>query len=243
MRFTTKLLFTGLRLLQLLALLPIIGILAHFIALKSPAEHIITLFIISTLAAAWALVGIVLLIFRRTPLYMAVLDVCIFAALVAGVVLLDPFVRGDICRDWADGEIDGKKFRKGSDDDDDEISEAWGAGYMVVERRCAVLRAVWALAVAAGILFVGTAALAAQHVWNHSRTVTVVPLDHPQRRRLDGRYPQFMEEPIRTSLPETVTPTADTITKTMPQAAADAQSAQADKAKQGGGTGKTLRFA
>ncbi|CAF9942399.1 hypothetical protein IMSHALPRED_003658 [Imshaugia aleurites] len=83
--------FTFWRLFQIVTLIPTLGMLAYFVSLNQKANRltpasILTLFIVSTLAAVWAIVTL----FRRkstqrSTLYVAFVDLCFVGGFIAGV--------------------------------------------------------------------------------------------------------------------------------------------------------------
>lgn len=83
--------FTFWRLFQIVTLIPTLGMLAYFVSVNQKANRlspasILTLFIVSTLAAVWAIVTL----FRRkstqrSTLYVAFVDLCFVGAFIAGI--------------------------------------------------------------------------------------------------------------------------------------------------------------
>lgn len=155
--------FFVLRLLQILTLIPVWGILAYFVnqftqASNTPPESILCLFIVAILATAWALLTISAYSSRRlTELWIAVIDLCFFGVLIAGVVLLAP-------------QADNRDCVQGS--------MGWGYVNLTWKKECSMLKAAWALGIMNVIMFFLTACIAA-HTYRHAtatlysgRTVT-----------------------------------------------------------------------
>ena len=88
------LLFRLMRLLELVTLIPIIGMLAWFVngyvnANALTPDYILVLFIVSTLAGAWALATLVKMdSVRRNAPFIAFIDLCFVGAFIAGVYFL-----------------------------------------------------------------------------------------------------------------------------------------------------------
>lgn len=87
-------LFILMRIVELTFLIPIIGMLAYFVngfrgyGQSTPA-FILVLFVVSVIAAIWALLTLVLYaLARKAALVLAIVDLLLFAALIAGVVVL-----------------------------------------------------------------------------------------------------------------------------------------------------------
>lgn len=144
--------FTFLRLLQLLSLIPIWSLLAVFVSRSqpdTPPQTILFLFIVAILATVWA--AGTLLMYRRmlwTPLTVAVMDFVFFALLVAGVVLLAPVVRWAQCMGW-EGTVVGGVWRVG----------------VQYDKSCLMLKSAWGLGILDVVLFFGST-LAAWAVWH-----------------------------------------------------------------------------
>ena len=86
--------FILVRFAELIALIPIIGMLSYFVHgfvasnLLTP-DFVLVLFIVSVLAGVWALATLVFYYnAKRSGYFLALMDLGIFAALIAGVVVL-----------------------------------------------------------------------------------------------------------------------------------------------------------
>ncbi|KAM0795428.1 hypothetical protein BDR22DRAFT_976893 [Usnea florida] len=83
--------FTFWRLFQIVTLIPTLGMLAYFVNLNQKANRltpasILTLFIVSTLAAVWAILTLVRRkSTQRSTLFVAFVDLCFIGAFIAGV--------------------------------------------------------------------------------------------------------------------------------------------------------------
>ncbi|KAG0634713.1 hypothetical protein HOY80DRAFT_507827 [Tuber brumale] len=148
--------FTLLRILQILTLVPIWGILAYFVDKYPMVENgvfsdILCLFIVAIFATIWAIATISLFYSRHVPMWVAVIDLCFFGVLIAGVVLLAPFVRNTDC-----------------------IGINWGWGYAdgYWSRECSMYKAAYALGIMNIIMFFLTAMLAAW-IWRKHTTIAV----------------------------------------------------------------------
>lgn len=158
--------FSALRVFEILTLIPIWGILAYFVdrilsvnASAQVPNEILVLFIVSILATAWAI--ITLMMYRRmgwAPLWIALIDLGFFGALIAGVVILAPWVRHTDC-----------------------INVSWEGG-VAANKECSMYKAAWALAIIDIILFFFSA-VSAWHVWH--KTGVVVYEERPRRH---GRH-------------------------------------------------------
>lgn len=157
--------FFALRVLQILTLIPAWGMLAFFVNQYSQAnsatpEGILCLFVVAILATAWALVTLFMFHTQRfTELWVAVIDLCFFAVLIAGVALLAPWAENTDC-----------------------VQGGWGWGYVNVtwQKQCMMFKASWAFGIINVILFFFTACIAA-FIWRRARNVV-----YTDRSR--GRY-------------------------------------------------------
>lgn len=83
--------FTFWRLFEIVTLIPTLGMLAYFVNINQKANRltsasILTLFIVSTLAAVWAIVTLLRRkSTKRSTLYVAFVDLCFIGAFIAGV--------------------------------------------------------------------------------------------------------------------------------------------------------------
>lgn len=155
--------FFILRFLQIITLIPVWGLLAYFVnqytkASSTPPDTILCLFIVAILATAWALLTISSYSSQHlTELWIAVIDLCFFGVLIAGVVLLAPLAGGKDC-----------------------VHGSAGRGYVGLSwnKECSMYKAAWVLGIMNAIMFFLTACLAA-HTYRHAtqtlysgRTVT-----------------------------------------------------------------------
>jgi len=171
------LVFSGLRLLEIVTLIPIWGILAWFvnaynIASRPVPEAVLEPFIVAILATVYCFVT--LLIFRQwgfTPLWVAILDLGFFGAFIAGVVLLAPSVRNTNCVDFFGSQI----FVTSSG------QAVVTAPAVAFNEQCLMLKTAWGLLIANIIMFFLTA-LAALHIWHYSGVVVVEERRHSRRR-------------------------------------------------------------
>jgi len=148
--------FTLLRILQILTLIPIWGILAYFVDRYPMVENsafsdILCLFIVAIFATVWAIATISLFYRRHVPMWAAIIDLCFFGLLIAGVVLLAPFVRNADCVG---------------------VNWGWGYGDVYWSKECTMYKAVYALGIMNIIMFFFTAVLAAW-IWRKHTTVAV----------------------------------------------------------------------
>jgi len=146
--------FTLLRILEILTLIPIWGILAYFVSKHPSIENtafsdILCLFIVAILATVWAIATISLFYRRHLPIWAAIIDLCFFGVLIAGVALLAPFIPNADC-----------------------VGIDWGYGYTngYWSRDCSMYKAAYALGIMNIIMFFFTAVLAAW-IWRRNTTV------------------------------------------------------------------------
>ncbi|KAA8893639.1 hypothetical protein FN846DRAFT_503411 [Sphaerosporella brunnea] len=152
----TGLLFSLLRVLELLTLIPIWGMLSWFVNAWQPAttppDYILFLFIVSLLATVYAL--LTLLDYRAnrwTPLYVSLLDLCFFGVLIGGVVVLAPYAQHTDCLSYTAAP---RVVYYGNG------SGSFSAGALAANRQCLMLKASWGLGVVDVLLFFFTAVLA-----------------------------------------------------------------------------------
>lgn len=106
-----------------------------------------------------------------TPIYFAIIDICWFGTLIAGVVLLAPWIRGTDCVQWS-----GQRLTP------TESSFGANPGELTVAKQCMMLKSSWGLAILNIILFFASAVLAWE-VWHRS----VVVYEEGQRRSRRSR--------------------------------------------------------
>jgi len=162
-------LFMGVRIFEIISLIPIWGMLAWFVDLYQPAtphDYILYPFIVTLLATVWAITT--LMMYRSmgwTPIYIAIVDICWFGVLIAGVVLLAPWIRGTDCVRW-----EGQSFSLSGS------GVNVNTGDLTVAKQCMMLKSSWGLAILNIILFFASAVLAWE-VWNR----TGVVIERPRR--------------------------------------------------------------
>lgn len=100
--------FSFFRILELVTLIPTLGMLAYFVnryvdANQLTPNYILVLFIVSVLAAAWALTTLLRRkSTRRSAIFVSFIDLCFIGALIAGVYELRGIARAD-CTDVSGG--------------------------------------------------------------------------------------------------------------------------------------------
>ncbi|KAH0610689.1 uncharacterized protein H6S33_012216 [Morchella sextelata] len=153
--------FFFLRILQIITLIPIWGILAWFVDKANdqgltPPDTVLCLFVVAVLATVWALAT--LFLFHRsrfTDLWVAIVDICVFGVLIAGVVLLGRVAENTDCvNGWSSG---GWLY--------------WNGGVRV-DRTCSMYKAAWGLGILNVLLFFATAVMAGM-IWRRGRGATV----------------------------------------------------------------------
>lgn len=142
--------FFALRFLEIITLIPVWGLLAYFVNQytkfsATPPDSILCLFIVAILATAWALLTISSYS-SLTELWIAVIDLCYFGVLIAGVVLLAPLANK---KDCAQGGV------------------GWSFVNITWEKECSMYKSAWALGIMNVIMFFLTACLAA-HTYRHA---------------------------------------------------------------------------
>ncbi|KAK6329793.1 hypothetical protein TWF730_006092 [Orbilia blumenaviensis] len=149
-------LFTGVRILEVIIAIPIIGMLGWFIDPyvdnnQTPPDGLLTLFIVSILACAWALVT--LFQFHRyrsvSGPFIAVIDIGFVGAWIAGIYLN---------RGISDADCSNFSVPVGVQIGDNTYSagDRWSAS---VNRPCAMFKASWILSIIECVLFFVTCLL------------------------------------------------------------------------------------
>lgn len=156
--------FFILRVFQIVTLIPTWGMLAYFVdkstkASATPPDSILCLFIVALLATVWAVFTLSSYTRRLTELWIAVIDLCFFGVLIAGVVLLAPEAEN---RDCVHGNV------------------GWGYINISWKKECSMIKASWALGIMNVIMFFLTACIAA-HTYRH--TTATLYSGHSTRRR------------------------------------------------------------
>jgi Membrane-associating domain len=142
--------FTILRVLQILTLIPIWGLLAYFVDKYAyEPDWLLCLFVVSILATIWAIGSLLTLYRRHVPVYVAVIDLIFFGLLIAGVVLLAPRVTNTDCMGMYGNLGSGGWY--------------WG-------KECSMYKAAYALGILNIIMFFITSLLAAW-IWRKALVV------------------------------------------------------------------------
>lgn len=173
-------LFTGVRVLEVLVAIPIIGMLAWFVNPyvknhQDVPDSLLTLFIVSILACAWAIVT--LFQFRKYrnmsgPL-IAVVDIGFVGAFIAGIYLNRAISNAD-CSNWSVPvglQIGDNTYSGGNN---------WGAN---VNKPCAMFKASWILAIIDCVLFFVTCLLSWTLYRSYRYDTTHVHKDYTGGRR------------------------------------------------------------
>ncbi|SMQ50172.1 unnamed protein product [Zymoseptoria tritici ST99CH_1A5] len=167
-------LFISWRLFELVTLIPIVGMLAYFVhgfveRNQLTPNFILVLFIVSVLALAWVFFTLIsYLRARHDALFVAFVDLCFVAALIAGVVVMRRIANAD-CANFETGSIFvnlgpfGYYGRQGGD--------RWALN---LNKNCAMLKASWALAIINILAFCVTFVLALLVHRNHRNEDKVV---------------------------------------------------------------------
>jgi hypothetical protein len=167
------------RTLQILTLIPTLGILAYFVhgyvsSNQLTPNFILVLFITSVLGAAWA---IVTLLFynktRRNAFFVGFVDLCFMATLIAGVVLLRGIANANCVHFSADAGLYVNLGPFGA------YGQSYGSQYALnVNKTCALLKAAFAFGIMNIIFFFFTFLLS---FFYHREGETVVRETHVRR--------------------------------------------------------------
>lgn len=175
----TSALFTGVRVLQIVIAIPIIGMLGYFVDpfvknRQTVPDNLLTLFIVSILAAAWAIVTFYQFHRFRTMSgpFVAIIDIAFVGAWIAGIVLM---------RWISDANCSNFRVPVGIQVGDNTYSGGnnWGAS---INRPCAMYKASWILAIINCVLFFVTAILS----WTLYRSARYGPT-HVSKEYTGGR--------------------------------------------------------
>ncbi|RAL16031.1 uncharacterized protein BO97DRAFT_383985 [Aspergillus homomorphus CBS 101889] len=148
------------RLLELILLIPIIGMMAYFVNgylnanMITPA-YILVIFIVSVIAAFWCIDTMIRIsTTRRSALFVAFVDLLFFGAFIAGVYELR-FITNADCAHWNGGSvyISLGPFGYYGYSSDNPLS-------FHINKTCAMLKACFALGIIEVVLFFWTAILA-----------------------------------------------------------------------------------
>ncbi|MCJ1255037.1 hypothetical protein MMC24_002853 [Lignoscripta atroalba] len=177
------LLFSFWRLLELLTLIPTLGMLAYFVhqyvlANQLTPNFILVPFIISVLASAWALATLLRRdSTRRSHKFVAFIDLCFVGAFIAAAYLLR-FIARENCTQFTPGTISVSIGTNG-------ISSENGAS-LNTNKTCAMLKASFAFLIMNCIFFFVTFILAFMMRDKHDKDV-VVKESTVRRRSHDSR--------------------------------------------------------
>ncbi|KAL8655044.1 MAG: hypothetical protein Q9210_001135 [Variospora velana] len=151
------LLFTFWRLLEIITLIPTLGMLAYFVHqfesqnLLTP-NSILVLFIVSVLAAAWAIATVLRRKSTRdSAIFVSFIDLCFIGAFIAGVYELRYIARADCTNFSADGRFSVTVDNNGVSGD--------SPFRLNTDKNCAMLKASFAFGIMNCIFFAITSFL------------------------------------------------------------------------------------
>ena len=156
------------RLFELVTLIPVIGMLSYFVngyvnANQLTPNYILVLFIVSTLAGAWALGTLVKMdSVRRNAPFVAFVDLCFVGAFIAGVYFLRDITHYD-CANVTGGLTSQGGFSGSAGDGSLTVSwpnidfQPFG---VTIDKTCSMLKASFAFGIINCLLFAMTALLA-----------------------------------------------------------------------------------
>ena len=134
-------LFLSWRIFEIIIDIPIVGMLAWFVhqyvrANQLTPTYILVLFIVSTLALAWAIFTVIAYLrARHDALFVAFIDLCFVGAFIAGVVVMRGIAKADCGNVSAGVSANGGYFTYG------------------IQKTCAMLKASFALGIIMVIAF------------------------------------------------------------------------------------------
>ncbi|CAG8255443.1 unnamed protein product [Penicillium salamii] len=168
------------RLVEIVFLIPIIGMLAYFVdgyikANMLTPSYILILFIVSTIAIFWAADTLIRLsTTKRSAIFVACIDLCFFGAFVAAVYQLR-FIANADCASWSGGSvwISLGPFGSYGQRTNNPLS-------LNVNKTCAMLKASFAIGIMEAVFFFWTAFIA---MWLHRTHREVVVKETTVRRR------------------------------------------------------------
>jgi len=176
----SSVIFTLVRVLQILLLLPMVGMLGYFMhpyvqANQTASTWLLLMFIISVIGCAWCL--LTLFQFHRSyihSLVVLVVDIVFFACFIAGVVLMD-FVKNWNCVSGSAPvgvQLGDNNYSAGNN---------WS---LHVKKTCTMLKVTWVFGIINIILFFVTAVFAWQlHHRSYDHAAAPVKDRHAGRRR------------------------------------------------------------
>ncbi|MCJ1311094.1 hypothetical protein MMC25_004764 [Agyrium rufum] len=172
------LLFSFFRFLELITLIPIIGMLAYFVngyvkQNQLTPDYILVLFIVSTLAGAWALATVLRMgSTRRSALFVAFIDLCFVGALIGGVYELRGIAKAN-CTNVSGGlSSSGGVSSSGSTVTLSPLTINYQPFSVSANKTCALLKASFALGII-DIIFFFITFLLALLLHRHERGVVV----------------------------------------------------------------------
>ncbi|KAK1831177.1 hypothetical protein QBC39DRAFT_259084 [Podospora conica] len=169
--------FASWRFIEIVTLIPIMGMLSYFVHLHVSANlltptYILLLFIVSVLALAWALFTV--FSYRNNTRFIGLIDLAFFGALIAGVYQLRFVTNTDCVAVVAGGSsvtVDLGAFGGGT------INSA----RIGVDKTCAMLKACFALAIMNCVFFFVTGLMCLMHKGEEKKVV------HRRRGSSHGR--------------------------------------------------------
>jgi hypothetical protein len=188
-----SLIFTFNRLLQLLTLIPTLGLLAYFVNIYNSARqltpsYILAPFIIVVLATAWALITLIRRdSTRRSALFVALVDLLFLGAFIAAAWELRGLAGAD-CSNWTGG-VSGSSSSDGNGGGSATVT--FSPVGLQVNKTCAMLKACFAFCIINCLLW-ATTAFMAMFLHRHDRgagrkeTVVYRSRSHGSRRGHSG---------------------------------------------------------
>ncbi|MCJ1477956.1 hypothetical protein MMC13_006631 [Lambiella insularis] len=184
--------FIFFRLLELVTLIPTLGMLAYFVNIYVNANaltpnYILVLFIVSVLAAAWALVTL----FRRkstrdSAAFVAFIDICFVGAFIGAVYTLRGIANAN-CVDTSGGlSSSGGVTSSGNTVTVSPLDINYTPFSINASKTCSMLKASWAFGIMNCIFFFITACLA-MLMHRHERKEVVVEKTEYRRRSHESR--------------------------------------------------------
>ncbi|KAJ5914774.1 hypothetical protein N7504_003657 [Penicillium tannophilum] len=168
------------RLVEIVFLIPIIGMMSYFVHgylkanMLTPA-YILVIFIVSVIAVFWAIDTLIRFsATKRSALFVSFLDLCFVGAFIAAVYELR-FIANQSCSHWDGGSVWVSLGPFG------EYGESINNDYHLhINKTCAMLKASFAMGIMECVFFAWTAFLA---LFLHSRSREVVVKETTVRRR------------------------------------------------------------
>ncbi|PKX92890.1 uncharacterized protein P174DRAFT_461385 [Aspergillus novofumigatus IBT 16806] len=160
------------RLVEIVFLIPIIGMMAYFVdgylkANQITPPYILVLFIVSVIAVFWAFDTLIRhSTTKRSAFFVAFVDLLFFGAFIAGVYELR-FIADADCAHWNGGSV-------------------WNHLYLEINKTCAMLKTCFALGIMETVFFFWTAILAL-FIYRRDREVVVKETTTVRRRSHSSR--------------------------------------------------------